>query len=446
MTLIVNEAGGINLTLEIAQGPPGPSTAATQAAQLAAELARDESELFSEQSLQNANLSLENAMLSKDWATSELLVESLDYSSKEYAVGTPDLGSSKDWAVKPEMPVADFEYSSKEHAIGELIPTGSSKMWANKLDFTVDSFDYSSKEYAIGNSVPTGSSRRWAIATGQNIDGVEYSAKEYAIGSFTPTGSSKDWAVKVGMTVIPNEYSSKEHAIGQTTPSGSAKMWAVKLDGPIANGEYSSKFYANQSYTFTQYVTNIENSVSTSVTSNSITLGLKTFIVQPNKLYFAGIFLQIIAALSPTNYIIAQVESYDSVTGELVVNPVQLAGNGTFSNWTIVQTARIEENGGAQIVVEDEGVTLTNSLEKLNFVGDNIAATVLNNEVTVVSNRQKISVKDEGVEISPDVVSFNFTGQGVTSTVSGNEVTVNVTASSSGGSGGFEQSFLLMGG
>lgn len=160
MTLIVNESGGVNLTLEIGQGPPGPSTAATQAAQLAAELARDESELARDQAQFSATAA----------------------AASEANVNTQEM-FAQDWASKLNTPVEGMEYSSKENAVGNAVPTGSSKNWANRTGAIVVSGEYSSKEYAIGTFVPAGSAKSWATGN-QTIDGLK-SARAYAADSLS---------------------------------------------------------------------------------------------------------------------------------------------------------------------------------------------------------------------------------------------------------------------
>lgn len=60
-------------------------------------------------------------------------------------------------------------------------PSTSAQNWATKTGSLVESTDYSAKEYAIGTTVPAGSAKDWAI-TPENttVDGTDYSALHWA--------------------------------------------------------------------------------------------------------------------------------------------------------------------------------------------------------------------------------------------------------------------------
>lgn len=96
------------------------------------------------------------------WATytagtvidAESLVDSTEYSAKEYAQGVQAgaLGSAKDWAQKTSAAVTGSSYSAKEWALGVqtrgVSQSGSAKDWANYTGGTVDDTEYSAKKYA----------------------------------------------------------------------------------------------------------------------------------------------------------------------------------------------------------------------------------------------------------------------------------------------------------
>jgi len=83
--------------------------------------------------------------------------------------------------------------------------------WAVQLTTVVSGVDYSSKEYAIGTSVPAGSSKDWATQTAATVNGSEYSAKEYAIGTTVAAGSSKDWSVTAEDVLVNGSQYSAFH-------------------------------------------------------------------------------------------------------------------------------------------------------------------------------------------------------------------------------------------
>lgn len=117
MTVVVQNGSDIVVTLEIGQGPAGPSTVAAQAAQALAELARDAA-----------------AMSASQAAASEANVNAQEMFAQE-------------WASKLVEPVEGTEYSAKENAIGEAVPTGSAKRWASGIGVIAAGL-FSAKTYA----------------------------------------------------------------------------------------------------------------------------------------------------------------------------------------------------------------------------------------------------------------------------------------------------------
>ena len=75
----------------------------------------------------------------------------------------------------------------------------------------------------------------------------------------------------------------------------------------------------------------------TSSTSNAISAGSETFTVSASMGYVVGAQIALTATLSPTNMIGGTVTSYSGTT--LVVNIANVVGSGTFTSWTIAQTA-----------------------------------------------------------------------------------------------------------
>jgi hypothetical protein len=84
---------------------------------------------------------------------------------------------------------------------------------------------------------------------------------------------------------------------------------------------------------------NLNATTGTSSTSNTIGTGAKTFTANTGKSWQPGMFIVIADAAAPsTNSMTAQVTSYNSGTGELVVDVKGTLGSGTKSAWTISQT------------------------------------------------------------------------------------------------------------
>lgn len=85
---------------------------------------------------------------------------------------------------------------------------------------------------------------------------------------------------------------------------------------------------------------NLNSTTDTSATSNSIGTGSKSFTVSTGKSFQPGMFIVIADTAAPsTNSMTAQVTSYNSGTGALVVDVKGVLGSGTKTAWTISQTA-----------------------------------------------------------------------------------------------------------
>lgn len=171
-----------------------------------------------------------------------------DHSSKAWAVGgtgvtnTSNKGASKEWATTTGSTVDTSEYSSKEYAIGTTVAVGSSKDWATQTSGAVDSSEYSAKEYAQGTQASTGgSAKSWAQDADQ-VNGAgtnDRSAKAWAQGSnmtgATLGGSAKDWAQLTGSTVDGTNYSAKYWATQANVGTVAGLEANINILAPIAS-------------------------------------------------------------------------------------------------------------------------------------------------------------------------------------------------------------------
>lgn len=86
---------------------------------------------------------------------------------------------------------------------------------------------------------------------------------------------------------------------------------------------------------------------ATSSTSNTIGTGSKTFTIQTGKLFVAGMTLK---ADSSGQWMIGNVASYNSGTGELILNITNIFGSGTLNSWTVSISAPMPDVPGGYSV------------------------------------------------------------------------------------------------
>lgn len=112
----------------------------------------------------------------------------------------------------------------------------------------------------------------------------------------------------------------------------------------IAPGETISNFFL-----LMQCITqDVLASSNTSLTSNSIGTGSKTFTVATDFAYEAYMDLKIMDAAAPaTNYMFGYVTAYNSSTLALTVTITSIVGSGTKTSWTIVPSGATGATGSA---------------------------------------------------------------------------------------------------
>lgn len=94
---------------------------------------------------------------------------------------------------------------------------------------------------------------------------------------------------------------------------------------------------------------------ATSTTSLVIGLGSKSLTVQTGKSYVVGMTVKIASTATGVNWMLGDITSYTTGTGDLVVTVVGISGSGTFAAWSISQSA----TGGAKLGINSDITSLT---------------------------------------------------------------------------------------
>jgi alpha-tubulin suppressor-like RCC1 family protein len=119
------------------------------------------------------------------------------------------------------------------------------------------------------------------------------------------------------------------------------------------NKEFSTKMRAFHEWEATElwaaleafFTSRLLSRSATSNTSNTITTGNKTFIVEPGKGFATNNFLIASDSVDPSKYIQGQCISYNGTTGELVISNISRNGSGTVTNWVINEA--LSSNGAS---------------------------------------------------------------------------------------------------
>ena len=149
-----------------------------------------------------------------------------------------------------------------------------------------------------------------------------------------------------------NDYIDSESTAAQTaktnaesaqtaaeTARNKAQEWAEKTAGPVEGSEYSAKYHAESAAESAQTALSAPGTNATSTTELTIGTGSKTLAIQIDKDLVEGMFVLISNTGTPANYMAGQITSYNSSTGELIVNVITVGGSGTASAWTVSLSA-----------------------------------------------------------------------------------------------------------
>ena len=249
---------------------------------------------------------------------------------------------------------------------------------------TVSNLLYQSLQNSNLNKNPTTEAAYWRLISlayvstitytvGQNVvgpDGIFYTALRTTVGD-TPATSTSDWvgtsaaaaasataalasqvaAAASASTATTQATNAATSASTATTQAGISTAQAVisTAQAVIAttqagNASTSASSASASAATATTQATNASNSataaanyltVGTSTTSVLIGTGAKSFTADTGKAWGAGLILSISSAANTANFMHGTVTSYNSSTGALVMNILDVGGSGTLNDWGI---------------------------------------------------------------------------------------------------------------
>lgn len=110
---------------------------------------------------------------------------------------------------------------------------------------------------------------------------------------------------------------------------------------------------------------------ATSTTSVSISIASKTFTIQTGKAYVPGMFM--VAYNSTSNWMFGQVTSYNSGTGELILDVTKISGSGSYSSWQLSLSSPNQTQGSSLCLRVNSNTT---ALTGVTYLVDTSAGAV----------------------------------------------------------------------
>ena len=177
---------------------------------------------------------------------------------------------------------------------------------------------------------------------------------------------------------------------------------------------------------------NLNDTTANSTTSVAIGTGAKTFTVDTGKSFEPGMSVKIASEANPSKWMHGDVTTYNTVTGELVTNILQVLSSGTYTDWIVTLSAPGAENTtwilksgadtalvGDNILCDTSGGAFTITLPASPSVGDTVRFADAGYDfatynLTVGRNSKNIAGKAENLTVSANYEQFMLVFSGDT--------------------------------
>lgn len=154
---------------------------------------------------------------------------------------------------------------------------------------------------------------------------------------------------------------------------------------------------ANTATSAANAAVNAPGTNATSTSSVSISVASKNFTIQTGKAFVPGMFM--VAYNSSSNWMFGQVTSYNSGTGDLVLNVTKISGTGTYTSWQLSLSSPNQTQGSSLCLrINSNTTTLTGITYLVDTSGGAITLTLptmtASGYPTVTTEMQQVAFVD----------------------------------------------------
>ena len=167
-----------------------------------------------------------------------------------------------------------------------------------------------------------------------------------------------------------------------TTQATLAQDWATKTSGAVSGGEYSAKYHAIAAAASAASAVNSPGTQATSSTSMTIGAVSQSFMLQQTgKAFAVGQWVNLTDSTNPSvNWMAGAITAFNSSTGAMTVNVVNVSGSGTLASWVVAQAAAVNNAPvyGGYVVATNNFNIYPGDAGKYFEVSGNISISVTN--------------------------------------------------------------------